>query len=289
MSTYEQTATTGTPSVDWPHEKAHDFATLELVRRAPASSLAGADPAVLFPATPDFAHQRTMDWTPRATREDVFDVVSRFVRTKFELRASKLSAIDESRPQRGRVKKLKMSDLWEMSWPQMVDAVRTTEMRLAVYAAPERAPERDAKGEPLNSVAPIRDVAPIVRGKCTRPGVQHASIRDWRDTVGSKIKEAGAEILVEAEEHRQARIIERNRLAAARSEVERFRGGGRNARNLRRHAEERVAELKAKVAYHSDRISDLARTADYRNAPDRLLRLCTATEAIERDIFGDRQ
>jgi hypothetical protein len=111
-----------------------------------------------------------MTWTPTATRTDVIRMVARYVNSEFSIRstAGKL-VIDEGRLARKRGADV---DLDRATMPEVLDAIRTAEIRRAVYAPRRRRFDvRGERGGTLICVAPGRDVAQIVSGRPTRSGV----------------------------------------------------------------------------------------------------------------------
>jgi hypothetical protein len=183
-------------------------------------------------------------------------------------------------------------DLETASGPEVLDAIYAASIRRAVFAAPT-APVvfSDKTGQPLRRVAPARDVAHIVR-----PKSKHASssttddIRNWRATVAQKLhtltREQQATLLEVAKIRIELGLIT-NQLAAARSETGRLRRGGREARKLRAHAEDRVAKLRLREASLSDRKNTLVRTAAHRRGLDGLVIACTETLEIEEYCFRE--
>lgn len=271
-------------TLDWPHQKPHDFATLELARRAPSPSHPGTDPGL--PHTINTAND-TMTWTPSATCAHVVAMVARYVRLEFSIRSGVgRMAIDESRA--GKPRKFQLSDLDDLSEVETLDLIRTTMVRQAVYSKPEapRYLSTDLHGGehvPIRRVVPIRDAAPVVKLKSHLGGAvaPQASAREWRATVAQKIARARAGILVTVEQLRQERKEKRNQLAAVERTARRLKNGGKNASHLRKEAEGRAAALRAEVAAIGERISTIARTRDYRDAPERLLALCTTSQEVE--------
>lgn len=250
---------------------------------------------------------KRMTWTPSATREDVLKVVRKYVLLEFSIRsaAGKL-AIDESRV----AKNASIAVEADCSETEFRQGLQTYLLRRAIYASPEapthyptydpRHLSSDTSGRPLRRVAPLRDVAAIVRPKSSRgSGTPQTSKRDWRASVAQKLAKMGrllmsegidrADVLVivEIEKDRQRRVIVRNQLQAERSAAGRLKSGGKATKHQRHEADGRVAELRAIDASLTERIQAGVRTRAYRHGIDHLLALCTATPDIERDIFGE--
>ncbi len=256
----------------------------------------------------------TMSQASNRDREDVLSVVRRYVQLEFSIRsAAGRLAIDESRVS----KDASLGVGPDCSDAELRSALRVYLIRNAVYAKPE-APEHQPTPEmgrvkqgKLHRVAPLRDVAPIVRPKSSRgSGAPQSSKRDWRASVGQKLQAMAVELIAGGvtrneiffrdsetndlitvleyiERTKQRRIIVRNQLQQARTAEQRIRSGGRNARNIRRHAEDRVRELRSLDSLLTDRIQFGVRSRAYRRGVDALLAICTATPEIERDIFGE--
>jgi hypothetical protein len=230
-----------------------------------------------------------MTWTPTATRTDVIRMVARYVNSEFSIRstAGKL-VIDEGRLARKRGADV---DLDRATMPEVLDAIRTAEIRRAVYAPRRRRFDvRGERGGTLICVAPGRDVAQIVSGRPTRSSVDVVDSRNWRAHVASmlaKIPKDEEAALLGGAEIRNRLLEVRNQLEQTRTEAERLKRGGRAARNLRRHADERVAELRSRESFESDRLKRLVRSTAYRHGVDHLLIECTRSRENEAYCFGD--
>lgn len=233
-----------------------------------------------------------MTWTPTATRADVVRMVARYVRLEFSIRSGAGNlVIDESRTAKRRSAKI---DLDNLSYEETMDAIVVGQLRQAIYAKPE-APQHlsthpDSRGYyPLRRVAPLRDVADIIRSRHkVGGGSQQHDAREWRATVAQKMQrlDRGAEAdLLEAEHLRLGLKETRNKLEQERRTAGRLKNGGRNARNLRRHADTRVDELRSKEQRDAERLKFIVRTSAYRDGIDALLEICTETEEVETYLF----
>jgi hypothetical protein len=254
----------------------HPFDTLRLVRRAPGD---------VHPAP-----QKPMTWTPTADRADVIRMVQKYVEKDFSIRstAGKL-VIHEGRLARKRGADI---DIDRTSGPEILDAIQTAEIRRAVYAPPPRRTDvRGRDGEPMRIVAPLRDLTQVVTGRPTRSGdVGSTDVRNWRAQVASMLSEIGrdeqAALIIGAKIRIELQTL-RNQLEQARSEAGRLKAGGRKARDLRRQADARVADLWSREASESDRLKRLVRSSPYRHGVDHLLIVCTKSREREAYCFGD--
>lgn len=276
----------------------HDSITLPLVRKASTAGQPGADPAIILREVAGFTGHshlpadNSMTWTPSATRADVVRMVARYVRLAFSIRsAAGRLAIDESRISRRRTEQDPI-DIMEMSWVEIVEAQRYGKLRAAVMAAPERRHDvrSTVTGDPLRCVAPTRDVAPIVRGRAHGSGnpATGTDARNWRATVAQKlarIPRPQAEALLEVANLRMRQEEVTNQLDAVSRAERRMKSGGRNARNIRRHAAARVDELRSQKTAFSDRLARVVRTNLYRQGVDNLLTVCTKTAEIEQYLL----
>lgn len=225
----------------------------------------------------------------REARKRVVQMVARYVRLEYSIRSSAgRMAIDESRLTRKRGVEI---DLETASEVEILDAINTASIRRAVYKPASVRIFKNVKGQRLHNVIAAREVAPIVRGKSKHGGSQHGDdAREWRATVGQKLARivaAESDALITAEKIRLELRVMRNQLAAARSEVGRLRGARREARNLKRHAEDRAAELKSRESLFGDWLKSLVRTSAYRDGIDHLLAVCTESAEVEAYCFGD--
>jgi hypothetical protein len=281
--------------------KSHDFATLGLVRRAPTSGQFGADPNLLHSEVADsFGHSPSanthnlMSWTPTRTREDVVHVVKRFVAKEFTPRsAAGKIAIDESRTRRDR-------PVRDMSETEFRGEIRAALLSLLAGASPSAPVVRsttlaaDGSYPALRRVAPLRDVAAIVRGRHGRGGsVPAAGAREWRATVAQKLRSidpTGAEgfALVRAARLRLDLIEIRNALQAVSTKAERQRGGKKAKRGTARAGADLQRDaVKALEEAKSAELASLVKTRAYLRGVDHFLAACTATEEIETYIFGE--
>ncbi len=254
----------------------HNFATVSVSARD-----AGAPSEATPPDTVEMVEQRT------PVRADVVRMLSLYVYLKqsagLRSAASRL-AIHDSRL----VREDELIDLDGLTYVEGLDAIYAAYIRHVVYAPPARRTFVGATGQPLNAVAPA--VEPIVRG---RPKLRSRSpesrARSWMLTVDAKLRRIPREsavALLEVEFIRFELVEIRNRLQAERTTVQRLHGGGRNARNLRRHAEQRVSELRSREILLSDRLKSLVRQRIYTDGLDLLWEACTQTPEIEAECFG---
>lgn len=225
-----------------------------------------------------------------ATRADVVRLVARYVQIEyFGIRsAAGRIAIDDSRLTKRRA--AGKIDLESASKAEVLDAIRNADIRRAVYAPVTRPVILGERGDPLNFVMPVRSVAQIVRVKSHSSATLAATDRPpqlWKSTIANKLAKLSKEeqlSLIEAENLRLALRIIANQLQAVRSEIERLKSG--KAKNLRRHAEQRRAELRSLEQLRTERLDGIVRGETYRAALDNLLRVCTETEEIEQICFG---
>lgn len=231
-----------------------------------------------------------MTWIPTATRADVIRMVARYIALEFSIRStSGKLVIDEGRVPRKRSATI---DVETATALEVFDAIRMAELRRAIYARPAaRSDLRLLDGSQMPTVVPRRDVARLVKGRPTRSSASEAhDARNWRAQIGKllgSIPKAEQHALLGAEKIRHDLVEHRNQLAAARSELGRLKGGGRHARNLRRHVEGRVAELRSRECFDSDQLKSIVRSAEYRHGVDHLLAACTRSREMERYCFGE--
>jgi hypothetical protein len=279
-----ETATCSTFAVAREPGKPHHFATVPMVRQALST------PAEAAQSDTDnvMGEQRTV------VRSAVVRMVARYValRQRGRIRsAAGQIAIDESRTGRLRITDADLDGLTDV---QTLDLIALASLRRAIYAAPEKRTDvRYASGNLMRSVAPLRVIAQIVRSRPARHSAsspEDSELNLWLTTVASKlhhIPRENALAILEAETRRFRLVEIRNELQAARSAVQRFRSGGKNAKNLRRLADERVAEIRSREAFESDRLTRLVRTRLYKDGLELLWRVCTETPEIEAYCFGE--
>jgi hypothetical protein len=232
-----------------------------------------------------------MTWTPTATRADVIRLIARYLRLEFSIRsAAGRLVMDEDRVAR---KRRVVFDISEASEAETWDALRIAGIRDAVYAPPAD-PARE-NGSRLRRVAPLRDVARIVRVRTTRSVSSGSSnARDWRATVAQKlgsIPRGEAVALLTAERLRVRLVITRNRLEAARREHERSRGTAKRAKARRtatptRPAESKLSALRSRECADDNQLKGIVRSDEYRRGVTHLLRVCTRSEEVESYLFG---
>lgn len=232
-------------------------------------------------------------WTPTATRSDVLRMVQRYVEKEFSIRsaAGKL-VIDEGRLARKRGSDIDI-DIDRATAPEILDAIRTAEIRRAVYAPiSKRTDVLGRDGRPMRAVAPRRAVAAIVNVHPTRSSAGDGNDeRNWRANVAAmlaKIPRAEEMALLGGARLRQHLQEIRNLLEQDRSELERLKRGSRHARNLRRLVEIRVSQKRAAETAKGAELKNLVRSAEYRDGVDHLLDVCTRSREIERYCFGER-
>lgn len=273
--------------------KVHDFATLELLRKAPPT-----------PADDQSENNMTDERTP--VREDVVRMLKRYVRMEyFGIRsgAGRL-VIDESRmPRKGRG--MPPAEVREFiqtaSKVEILDAIATADLRRAAYAPTARraecsTPGRFATEGPLHCVAPRRDVSNVVSIK-SRMGGNAAAATDrdpqlWKSTVAAKlakIPKLEQRAVVSAAILRLELIEIRNALQQTRTAVERLRGGRKKARAEYHPAENRRTELAISEEKKSDQLKALVRTRLYRDGLDRLWYLCAVDEAVRVYVFREER
>jgi hypothetical protein len=226
--------------------------------------------------------------TLSASRADVIRMVARYVQLAYSPRsmAGRL-VVDESRLARKRETEIELDSA---SSVQILDAIRTAMIRRAVYAPPVAPTVTNDQGEAIRRVMPAKAVAPIVRMGSHRGGGSDSGgdTRDWRGTVSQKlaaIPRDAAQALVKAEEIRCELLTVRNQLSAARSDVGRLRGSGKQTRNLRRDAEARVFELKSQETKLGASLEALTHSDAYRTGVADLLTVCTRTPQITAYCF----
>ena len=276
----------------------HDFATLELVRRAPSPGQLGADPALLHGIVAGFTGHSpltydAMTWTPGATHADVVRMIAKYVERQFSLpSAAGKMAIDESRVARRQIGPIDL----EGGHAEVLDRIAAAYIRRVVTALPERRHEKPTprpgyeyeQSVPLRNVAPRRDVAQMVKPRSKMGGGRpQVSVRDWCGTIAQKVKEAEAGSLVKIEVLRQKRRERRNQLADTERACRRMKILGKATAAARLEREAEAAALRGDIRDLSDQISEIARTKAYRDAPDALLRVCTETAEIEAYCFGE--
>lgn len=232
-------------------------------------------------------------WTPSATRADVVRMIARYVRLEFTIRsATGKLVVDETRISSRRVLDDRDLDIEDMSFAEFRDAINTLVLRRAVYARPEAPRHYTHDGQPLYRVVPLRDAVPFVRPrvKCGRSSADGGA-REWRGSVAQKLgrlPQEQSDALVEVEHLRLSLKETQNRLEQERRVAGRLKGGGRQAQKLMRHAESRVAELRAQETRDSERLRSLTRSRAYRRGIDRLLLICTESEQVERELLLGR-
>jgi hypothetical protein len=281
-------------TLDREPRKAHDFATLELLREAPPT-----------PAEDQSETDMTDQRTP--VREDVVRMLKRFVEVEyFGVRSgSGRLVIDESRmprKRRGQTAEEIREFVATASAPEVMDAIVTANIRRAVYASPAARNEAPTPGpfvmpgDRLHCVAPRNDVSNVVSIKAGRGGnAAAATDRDaqlWKSTVAAKlarIPKVEQRAVISAEILRLELVEIRNALQAARTAVERLRGGKKRARVEHRPAEDRRSALAAIEEKKSDQLKALVRTTVYRDGLDRLWYLCAADEAVRVYMFREEQ
>lgn len=244
-----------------------------------------------YPASSREIHDIAMTWTPTATRADVIRLVARYLRLEFSIRsAAGRLVIDETRMPR---KRSVAFDISAASDAEIWDALRTSNIRRAVYAKPTDPAlevQPDEFGNHARRVAPLAEVARIVKVRSTRTtGSGRSDARDWRATVAQKlgsIPQDEARALLTAERLRIALVTTRNRLEEARRIRERLRGGARGARTDRRKVDERISDLRSREQADDTRLQELVRSSSYRAGVRHLLNACTRTEEIESYLFG---
>jgi hypothetical protein len=249
----------------------------------------GAQPPLALPHEANTTENITMTESGAPVRADVERMLERYVRLEyFGVRsAAGAMVIDESR-----VSKKAVSLREDASEAETLDAIHTALIRRAVYAPHARRIERGRDGRPLNTVA--RGSRDVVSGKgrggSGTPAATDRGAQLWKASVAAKLRAIpkGEERAVIQVAVLRLQLVEiRNQLQSARSEVERLKGAKREARNLRRHAEHRRAELRSREEMKSDQLCRLVRTRLYRDGWTRLWYLVTADAEVRAYLFRE--
>ena len=229
------------------------------------------------------------DLIRKARRKRAERMVARYLRLTFEMRsAAGRMVVDETR----KLGKCRVEiDLEEATRAEVLDAIWTSSIRRAVYATVKAPIVFGSKtNEPIRRVVPARDAVQVIRSKAKRSGPTPLyDVRDWHADVYGQLQalqEDERSALLEVAAIRDELVILVNHLAAARSESGRLKHGGRNARNLRRHADLRVSELRSRETMLSDRRNHLIRGRAYRDGLENLVAGCTRTPEKEAYYFG---
>lgn len=269
-------------------ESTYDSPTLGVVRRL------RPDVPPQFPSDTMTTDDTRADLVRKALRKRAERMIARYVRLEFSMRSAVgRMALDETRL----LKKQSVDiDFESATSAEVLDAIYAQAIRRAVFARPEApivfgSQKHGDKYERLRRVIPAKDVAQIVR-----PKSKHGSsdggcdVREWRATVAQKLArlpKAESSALLEVANIRVELGVIVNQLAAARSESGRLKRGGRDARNLKRHAEERVSELKSRETMLSDRRDKVLRGDLYLGGLDHLVTICTVSAEVEAYCFAD--
>lgn len=241
--------------------------------------------------TPPVAQsEMTSEWRA-STRTNVLRVVARYYASSYDVgSAAGKWAIHDTRADPPEI------DIEEASVQQLLDAIALADLRRKVNAKPARPvvmPSSESPfglNEPLRHVIPASLAARVVRSKPTRSTQSSDSgTRGWRVTVGWCFKPLPGccvDALRDATAASFERVPVRNRLEAARSNLERARGGGRRARRMREYFETRVRELAQEDSVLSATVDQIVTGPAHRAGLIRLEREIFRFPDRPAEVFG---